>query len=206
MGVSRQDVERVAEELFSQKGYAATSMADIAERLGIQRGSLYAHITSKEELLYAIVQRAANEFEAETRAAFDASLPPEERLRLAVRGHMRVIARHSHGFAVFLTEWRFLTGERLEAVLRLRDQYEELFREILAEGVRIGRFQVADATVARMAVLSVLNWAHQWYRPGGRLAPEEAADHLTELLLTGLMGGLTSEAAARREGIGHVRA
>jgi AcrR family transcriptional regulator len=193
--VRREDVERAAEELFSEKGYHATSMQDLAERLNLQRGSLYAHIESKEELLFAVVRRAAQEFWRETAPARAPGLCAPRRLRLAVEGHMRVIAEHSHGSAVFLTEWRHLRGARLAQARALRDGYEELYRDIVAQGVQEGSFAVTDATVARMAVLSVLNWAHQWFRRDGRLGPEEAAQRLADVLLAGLMGAVSTELA-----------
>jgi AcrR family transcriptional regulator len=193
----REDVLAAAERLFSERGYHQTSMADIGADLGLRPGSLYAHIESKEELLFEIVARAAREFEAATRPARDRRLGARERLRLGVRGHLQVLADHRDGSRVFLTEWRFLTGERLAAARVLRDRYEELWREILADGRAEGAF-TADLALGRMAVLSVLNWSHQWFRPDGRLGPEAVADELAAILLDGL-GHRRTAAEGRNE-------
>ena len=91
MSARRTELTREAAKLFAQKGYHGTSIGDIAEALGVQKGSLYAHISSKEDLLYETMREGADAFHA----ALDAipeELPAVEKIRLALRGHLRVVA------------------------------------------------------------------------------------------------------------------
>jgi AcrR family transcriptional regulator len=170
-----------AARLFSERGYQGTSMRDIGEATGLLAGSLYAHISSKEDLLYQIVLEAARQFLGRVEALRAEILAPEERLRRAMRAHVGVVADGREHAQVFHHEWNALTGRRRAEVLRLRDRYERLWDEIVRELPG-----VADPKFARLLVLSAANWTYTWYRPDGPLLPEEVADRFTDLLLRGL--------------------
>jgi len=172
---------QIAAELFSDRGYHGTTVRDIAGKAGILSGSLYAHIRSKEDLLYEIVRRAADQFISSLEALRTRPNPPSERLRLALRAHVEVVAEHPERARVFLHEWTALRGKRRAEVRRLRDRYEALWGEILGDVV-----PTPDAKYARLLVLSAANWTYTWYRPDGPLSPEEVADRFTDLLLDGL--------------------
>jgi TetR/AcrR family transcriptional regulator, cholesterol catabolism regulator len=171
----------VATRLFSERGYHGTSMRDIAERSGIRAASLYAHIARKEDLLYGIVSRAAERFMADVEAAARATTRPRDRLRAAMRAHVRVVSDGVRAARVFHHEWTALTGERRAEVVRLRDRYEELW-----DGIVRDLPGAADPKMARLLVLSAANWVYTWYDPEGPLRPDEVADRYTELLLRGL--------------------
>src|SRR5262245_65813587 len=116
----RRAIEDVASELFRAHGYAATSVRDIARALDIQGPSLYAHVTSKEDVLWAIVDRAATRFEAAADAALAtpaASTGPANALSALVRAHVRVITEDVGAAGVFVHEWRALGDERRTAIL-----------------------------------------------------------------------------------------
>jgi TetR/AcrR family transcriptional regulator, cholesterol catabolism regulator len=170
-----------AARLFGRRGYHATSMRDIGDATGLLAGSLYAHIASKEDLLHEIVVRAAGEFLSALEALEAQPLEPEDRLRLAMRAHVSVVARNLDAAWVFHHEWKSLTGERLAEIRRLRRRYEGIWDDVVAElpGATDHRF-------ARLLVLSAANWTYTWYRPAGPLSPEEVADRFTDLLLAGL--------------------
>ena len=176
--------ERILEEaarLFGRRGYHATSMRDIGEATGLLAGSLYAHIESKEDLLYEVVVQAANQFLGGMAALRAETLPPDARLRKAMRTHVGVVARNLDEAWVFHHEWKSLTGERLAEVRRLRRRYERLWEEVVRDLPG-----AADPRFARLLVLSAANWTYTWYRPEGPLSPEEVADRFTDLLLAGL--------------------
>jgi TetR/AcrR family transcriptional regulator, cholesterol catabolism regulator len=170
-----------AARLFGRRGYHATSMREIADATGILPGSLYAHIASKEDLLYEIVLRAATEFLDALEVLRSEVVAPEARLRRAMRAHVGVVAENLDGAWVFHHEWKALTGERHQEIRRLRRRYERLWDDIVGElpGATDPRF-------ARLLVLSAANWTYTWYRPEGPLSPEEVADRFTDLLLAGL--------------------
>jgi TetR/AcrR family transcriptional regulator, cholesterol catabolism regulator len=182
LGIARREqILDEAARLFSERGYHATSMRDIGEATGMLAGSLYAHIASKEDLLYQIVLEAAHHFLGSLEALRAEVLAPKERLRRAMRAHVGVVAEGREHAQVFHHEWTALSGRRRAEVRRLRDRYERLWHEIVRELPG-----VTDPKFARLLVLSAANWTYTWFRPDGPLSPEEVADRFTDLLLHGL--------------------
>lgn len=189
----RQAIEDVASDLFRERGYAGTSIRDIARALSVQGASLYAHVTSKEDVLWAIVDRAAGRFEAaadraereaEARRPGDAA----EAIASLVRAHVEVLTSDVDEAGVFVHEWRALGSERRAAVLERRDAYEARFRRRITEGISVGAFRLTDPALASSALLSALNGVATWYDPTGRLPADRIADHLVELSLRMLEG------------------
>jgi len=184
----RQAIEDVASDLFRERGYAATSIRDIARALSVQGASLYAHVTSKEDVLWAIVDRAASHFEAAAeRAERDAAArrpgDPAEAVAALVRAHLEVLTADVDEAGVFVTEWRSLGPERRSAILGRRDAYEARFRRHIGDGIAIGAFAITDPAIAASALLSALNGVASWYDPKGRLPAGRIADHLVDLSL-----------------------
>lgn len=187
-GARRREIDEVASELFHANGYAATSVRDIARALDIQGASLYAHVASKEDLLWAIVDQAATEFErAADRAVADTpTADAVERLAALVEAHVEVVTADPERSSVFVTEWRHLSAERRTAIATRRDAYEARFRATIDEGASVGAFRATDAAIAATFVLTALNGIATWYRPEGRLSPDRIADHYVELALRSL--------------------
>ena len=184
----RRAIEDVASDLFRTHGYAATSVRDIARARSRQGPSLYAHVTSKEDVLWAIVDRAAARFETAARdaaALAEASRPgdPVEALAQLVRAHVGVVTSDVGEAGVFVHEWRSLGDDRRATVLARRDAYEARFRELIAEGIAVGAFGMTDPAIAATVILSSLNAVATWYDPDGRLPADRVADHLTDLSL-----------------------
>jgi AcrR family transcriptional regulator len=184
-GARRREIDDMASELFRANGYAATSIRDIARALDIQGASLYAHVASKEDLLWAIVDRAATAFEkrADEASADAASGDAVERLAALVEAHVEVVTLEPQRSSVFVTEWRHLSEPRRAAVADRRDAYEARFRETIADGVAVGAFHATDPAIAAAFILTALNGIATWYRPGGRLSADRVADHYVELAL-----------------------
>jgi AcrR family transcriptional regulator len=180
-------IEDVASALFRERGYAATSIRDIARVLEIRGASLYAHVASKDDVLWAIVDRAASAFEAAAdEASAGASLSPAESLAALVRAHVGVITADPELAAVFVHEWRHLSSDRRCAVLGRRDAYEARFRRVIADGIEHGAFVATDPALAASFLLTALNGLPTWYRREGRLAPDRIADHYADLALRAL--------------------
>ena len=163
MSARRSELTREAAKLFAQKGYHGTSIGDIAEALGVQKGSLYSHIASKEDLLWETLQEGAAAFHAALDGIPD-DLPPVDKIRAALRGHLRVVAE--------------------------RRRYEERIRELLREGRDLGdlRSDLDDAAAA-LLFLSAANWAYTWLKPGRDT--DELADRFFALLVDGMRGYAT---------------
>ena len=182
----RQQIEDAASALFRERGYAATSVRDIAQALNLQGGSLYAHMASKEDVLWSIVSRAADRFNAEVAPLAASDAPAPYRLREMIRAHVAVVTSAQKDAAVFLHEWRFLSTDRREQMAARRRAYEALFRKAIAEGIETGVFSMVDVRMTAMAVLSALNGIATWYRPEGAQSADEIADSYADLFLQAL--------------------
>ncbi len=186
MSARRSELTRQAARLFAQKGYHGTSVGDIAEALGVQKGSLYSHIASKEDLLYETLAEGAAAFHASLDAIPD-DATPVEKIRLALRGHLRVVAEQLDVATVFVQEWRYLQGVRREEFVAERRRYEERIRELLREGRDLGDLRAdLDDAAAALLLLSAANWAYTWLQPGRDT--DELADRFLALLVDGMRG------------------
>ena len=196
----QEQIYQAAARLFSEVGYRATSMRDIASALDIKAGSLYAHIRSKEELLWEIVSRIADEFDtalsgvarrpASGLLGSDLSGSSAARLTAALEAYVTVVARNLGFSKVLFTEWRHLPPERQALIAARRDRVEQVFREILREGVASGEFVASlDVRLTAVLALSGANWLPNWYRLDGPLSPTDVADQFVALLLGGIRRG-----------------
>jgi TetR/AcrR family transcriptional regulator, cholesterol catabolism regulator len=186
MSSRRSELTRTSARLFAEKGYHGTSIGDLAEAMGVQKGSLYAHIDSKQDLLYEATREGAQAFHAALDAVPEKA-PVTERIRLALRGHLRVVGEQLDVATVFTREWRYLEGERALEFLSERRRYEERIRALFREGREAGglRSDLDDAAAA-LLVLSAANWAYTWLRPGADT--DALADRFFALLLDGIRG------------------
>jgi len=187
-GTRRREIEDVASALFHANGYAATSVRDIARALDIQGASLYAHVASKEDVLWSIVDGAATAFEAKAGDAIadTATSDPVERLAALVEAHVDVVTADPERASVFVTEWRHLSGDRRAAIAGRRDAYEARFRAVIEDGTAVGAFRPTDTALAATFILTALNGIATWYRPDGRLSADRIADHYVDLALRSL--------------------
>jgi TetR/AcrR family transcriptional regulator, cholesterol catabolism regulator len=186
MSTRRTELTREASRLFAQKGYHGTSIGDIAEAMGVQKGSLYSHIASKEDLLYETLMDGAAGFHAALDGIPD-DLPPVEKIRSALRAHLRVVAEQLDVATVFVQEWRYLGGARREEFVGERRRYEERIRELLREGRDLGDLRSdLDEGAAALLLLSAANWAYTWLQPGRDT--DELADRFFALLVDGMRG------------------
>lgn len=176
-----------AVRLFRRKGYHDTSMQDLAEAVGIQRGSLYHYIEAKEDLLWDIMDRAMRRLLDAVEPVAASSAPASEKLRRAVQAHLAVAAEHRDELVVLHVELKSLSAARRERMLALRDRYEGLFRRMVEEGVRTGEFRAADPKTVGLAVLGACNWFTTWFRPEGPLSAADFARAFADLFLEGLV-------------------
>ena len=181
----KQQIEEKATTLFRERGYAATSMRDLAQVLGIEAASLYSHIKSKEEILQKICFRMADEFFEAWKDVESVQTSASDKISKAAIAHVKVITRNTDASAVFFNEWRHLSEPHLSDFLAMRDDYEGRFIQIIKDGMASGEFEQVDAKFM-LTILSSLNWTHNWYKPGGSLTPKEIGVRLSNLVLNGL--------------------
>jgi AcrR family transcriptional regulator len=188
----RREIEDAASTLFRERGYSGTSVRDIARALDIQGASLYAHVTSKEDVLWSIVERTASRFEAAADAALSGADPwpvagPGSRLAALVRAHVGIITDDVERASVFVSEWRSLATDRRAEIARRRDEYEHRFRTVIAEGIAAGTFAPVDPALAATFILTALNGIVTWYDPAGRLSPAAVAATYADLALRAVL-------------------
>jgi AcrR family transcriptional regulator len=193
MSTRKDDLTREAARLFAERGFHGTSMGDLAEALGVQKGSLYSLTGSKQELLFDTMREGARAFHA----ALDEipeDAPALERVRLALRGHLRVVAEQIDVATVFTREWRYLDDAYRDEIVGERRRYEERWRSLFREGVESGELRTdLDAGAAALLVLSAANWAYTWLTPGRDT--DELADRFTAILVDGIRGYATPQTA-----------
>jgi len=182
----KQQIEEKATKLFRQKGYAATSMRDLAQVLGIEAASLYSHIKSKEEILQKICFRMADEFFAGWKEVEEEHGSQSAKMEKAAIAYIKVITKDTDASAVFFNEWRHLSEPHLSKFLKMKDDYEGRFIKIFKDGMDAGEFHKADEKFMMLTILSSLNWTYNWYKPTGSLSPEEIGKKLANLILNGL--------------------
>ncbi len=173
--------------LFGRQGYTGTSMRDIAKAVGVLPGSLYAHIESKENLLFEIVDDGITRFLAAVEPIADLPLGADVRVRRAIRAHVEQVAENPERSLVVFHQWRFLGQPNLAATIVKRRRYEAAFVKIFEGGVDEGIFEkTLNKPVAVLTILGALNWIPEWYSAQGRATASELGDMIADSLLSGL--------------------
>lgn len=185
-GNKQAEILAAAVRLFHEKGYHATSMQDIADAVGLQKGSLYHYIPGKEELLALIIHSVIAQYNARLEAVSTMNLPVRQRLELAVRDHLRGIADNLAMLTIFLRESYALPPDRQALIGEESARYNRMFEELYQEGVRTGQFRPLDPKLVVRTVLGACNWFHRWYRPDGAQPVEELAASMVDMLLEGI--------------------
>jgi len=189
-------VRDAAVRLFARHGFAATGLRDLAAEAGLTPASLYHYMSTKEDLLVEIMRSTTGPL-LEAARALPAGRPPEWRLAVLVEAHVWLHGSRPLACLVSDTELRALRGARRAEVVAQRDDYEAIWRAVVAEGARAGRFDVPDAQVAVNGLLKMATNVAHWYRPSGRLKlPELCAMHAD--LALGMVRATAGRRAVRR--------
>lgn len=182
----REQILAEAAALFTQKGYQATGMRELADQVGIEPASIYSHFGSKEQLLWELANQCAQDFHSAAEQARKQEANPLNRLRSLIHGHVNVTIRNINSAVVFDTEWQHLGPTKRGEYARMRDEYERVFRDTITEGIAKGVFRKVDEKFAALTILSALNFTYKWYRPSGTMTPEQIGQRLADTLIFGL--------------------
>lgn len=181
-------VLEIAGRLFREKGFEASTVRQIAEAAGILPGSLHYRYPSKEELLLALLDRGITNATEAVRASIADVADPVERMRLALRAHLRLLVRDDVAIYVALYEGRSLAGDSRAHMVRLRDRYDALWDGILHAAAGTGRLRPdVDLRLVRLFLLGAANWTAQWFSPHGAYSCDEVADAYADLLWRGIV-------------------
>jgi AcrR family transcriptional regulator len=137
----KEQIIKTAQNMFREKGYAGTSMRDLANAVGIEAASLYNHIKSKEDLLLRICLEVSQDFFDALDEIKDVEMPAEEKLTLVIEKHVTIVTQNLDGAAVFLHEWRFLQKDNFNRLKNIRKRYRAEFQKIVQAGVEEGVFK-----------------------------------------------------------------
>jgi AcrR family transcriptional regulator len=189
MATRRDELVAVATRLFAERGYHGTSMADLADAMGVQKGSLYSLTDSEQELLVTVTRDGASSFHAALDGLPEAG-PALERIRLALRAHLAVVADQLDAATVFTREWRFLDEPERTAFRAERRRYEQRWHELLRDAAERGALRAdLDVEAAVLLVLSAANWAYTWLRPDADT--DALADRFSGIIVDGVRGYAT---------------
>lgn len=193
-------IRKAGLRLIFERGYEAMSLRQLAAEVGIQAGSLYNHISTKQELLFDLIQDHINELLRQLDRALQGKEEPLERLRAFVAFHVTYHMTRKREVFIANSELRSLEPKNYDVIVALRGKYEKRLADILADGVAKGVFEVADVQVATFAIIALLTGLCTWYRPGGRLTREAIVDAHEKLVLSGVMPApsLSTERGKRR--------
>jgi AcrR family transcriptional regulator len=182
-----EEVLRAAGEVFAEKGYEVSSTQDIADRLGILKGSLYYYTESKESLLFELVEETLRRGLRQVERIARQDKPAVERLRELVRGHIEYLTEHLVNIKLLLHERRSLAPAHREVVRELEEAYQARVRTLIAEGQADGSIRGdLDPGIATLAILGALNWLYRWYQEGnGHLPPSAIAEQFAAILVEG---------------------
>jgi len=177
-----------AGRLFRQKGFAATTVREIAAAAGILPGSLHYRFASKEDLLLALMDRGIERAVSAVRTAIADAHDPLDRVRAALRAHLRLLVREDDAIYVSLYEGRSLSGAARDHMVRLRDRYDALWDGLLHEAAGTGRLRAdVDLRLVRFFLLGGVNWTAQWFSTRGPYSVEQVAEAYADMLFHGLL-------------------
>ncbi len=181
------DIVSAAAKVFRTKGYHAATVRDIADEVGILKGSLYHYFDSKEELLYLVVKEPIARMYRTISEIAVADETATEKLRRAISAHLEAFDRHYPHLFVYLRERESVKRRFREKIGFSPKEYERCWQQIIRDGIRTGEFRPdLDVQVASYGLLGMLNWLYKWYDPQGRLSVQQVAEQLISLALAGL--------------------
>ncbi len=179
-------IRKAGVRLIFERGYEAMSLRQLAAEVGIQAGSLYNHISTKQDLLFDLVQDHINDLLRELDLALADKADPVEQLRAFVAFHVTYHMTRKREVFIANSELRSLDAKNYDAVVALRGAYEQRLAQILSDGVSEGAFEVVDIQVATFAIIALLTGLCTWYRPGGRLTRDAIIAAHEKLVLSGV--------------------
>jgi AcrR family transcriptional regulator len=199
----KQEVIDVAAGVFHEKGYGSSSIQDIADGVGILKGSLYYYIDSKEDLLYEILRGVHEEALARIDEAVAKETATLAKLRAFVVALFTFHAENLIRIGVFFSDFRSLNHDRQGAIILERDRYDQLLRALIRQGQAEKVIcPDLDPKVTALAILGMVNWIHQWYRPGGGRSARAIAEDYADFAVAGVVCTPETHVAGHRRRLG----
>lgn len=183
----QREIIDAAADIFHRKGYSDTSVQDVADAVGILKGSLYYYIDSKEDLLFRMLLEVHEDAKAVVTETAALDLPPLERLRIYVQRHVEYNASNLAKIAVYYHDFGLLTPKRKKAIIGQRKFYETFVRGLIVEAQERGEVDDAiDPILVSNAIFGLVNWIYTWYNPKGSITPEYLGELYAEIAVSGI--------------------
>jgi AcrR family transcriptional regulator len=181
--LKRERILNEAVPLFAKFGFQNVTLDRIAKRLKVTKPFIYTYFANKDALLEAIYDRAVTSFVSKAKEIIASDPPPEERLRMVVELYVLASIKGADVTTIFLTEEKNLRPDLLKRFHAQHHDYDAAFANLIKEGDEKGIFNVDEPRLAGLAISGMVRWVHRWYRPAGRLKPEQFAGKMSTLAL-----------------------
>ncbi len=173
----RDQILKTATRIFCEKTYHGTTLQEIANAVGMLKGSLYYYITSKEKLLANIILDALQTLNEDLLRVENADLTPVERLRQIVREHVKFNAKYREVGTLFLTERNTISSlDEMDKMMQIFERRDKLIARTLREAIEAGVYRPVDIRITSLAIVGLCNSVLFWYRPSGRLCDDEISN------------------------------
>ena len=182
----KEEIIRIATELFHEKGYHETSLDDIAERVGFSKPAIYYYFNSKDDILFEIVDRIVADALERIREIANRPGSAADRLHALLTENTKVILENLEANTVFYNSRGLLTPEREHDVREREREYTAVVRDLYVEGVRAGELRDIDPSVVTATLLGASIWTYQWFDPNGRLPKDQVAREVADMLMSGV--------------------
>lgn len=181
-----EEIIQAAVKLFEQKGYHATSVQDIADEVGLQKGSLYHYISSKEDLLMQLAHKSITDFNNRLEKIIASDLTNVQKFQAAIENHLHAVTQNVQLTTVLLREAFSLGEDQHQVIQELTDKYLNLWTQLIEEGIAAGEFNPVNARITALAILGASNWVYRWYHEGGKMTSGDIAGLYAGLFLDGI--------------------
>ncbi|NMB41610.1 MAG: TetR/AcrR family transcriptional regulator [Firmicutes bacterium] len=187
MSLTKQKIIQTAVRLFNEKSFSATSVQDIADALNVTKAALYYYVSSKEEILYEIFDHAMTTAELRLKNLMGQKMPVEQLIHKIIYNQIMAFIDEMPNIAIFFSEKANLLPENLKAINIRERKYENKIASVLEEGIKKNIFKDNDILPTVYAIIGMCNWLYHWYKPDGRLKPEEIARLYSDIILNGIL-------------------
>ena len=186
---TRNRVFEVAAEVFHRKGYDNTSMSDVATAAGLTKAGLYHHVTSKESLLYTILDYGLDLTESNVVKPLEEVSDPLGRLKTMIDLHLRLVLEERNlEVTGLLHECKTLSTADRTRINRRKKEYVRMTTTLIADVVKKYNVKDVNPKLAAFALLGMLNWTYQWYKASGSNSREEIVKNFQQIFLRGVLG------------------
>ncbi len=179
------EILAVSARLFREKGYRATTMEDISNELKVTKPALYYYIDNKQDILYAICEAAIKQLVEGVEEIVSADMEVEEKFKELIFHHIKSFSKDGDITTVYLADESELPPDKRETIRSMSRRYEKLYREIISQAIKEGKFRKLDVPMTVRAISGMCNWLAAWYKPDGEKSAEEIAEIFFDLILKG---------------------